>query len=147
MNWNRFWIAVVAIFIFALLWNGLVHMVFLREADLALDGVARPPAERNMALALLLTAGVALLFVYSYGSFVRTPGIRRALGHGLFFALMAGLLVDLNQYFLYPIPGELAAAWFAFGLVEFSVYGVLVSWLYPVVGQAAAPRDAQATHH
>lgn len=146
MNWKRFWIAVVAIFIFALLWNGLVHMIFLREAGLALESVARPPAERNMAIGLLLTAGVALLFVYSYGSFVRTPGVRRALGHGLFFALMAGLFVDLNQYFLYPIPGKLATAWFAFGLVEFCVYGVLVSWLYPVAAQAVAPGGAQAAH-
>jgi hypothetical protein len=138
MDLRRFGVAVFAIFIFALLWNGLVHMVLLKEASLALEGVARPAAERNMALGLLLTAGVAILFVYSYVSFVRTPGVKRALGHGVFFAFLAGLFVDLNQFLLYPIPGSLAAAWFLFGFIEFCIYGVLVSWLYPVAAGAVA---------
>jgi hypothetical protein len=104
MNLRRFVVAVMAIFVFALAWNGFVHMVLLKEAGLALEGIARPAGERNMALGLLLTAGVATLFVYSYVSFVHTPGLKRAIGHGVFFALLAGLFVDLNQFFLYPIP-------------------------------------------
>jgi hypothetical protein len=52
--------------------------------------------------------------------------------YGLFFAAVAGLLVDVNQYVLYPIPGSLAWTWFAGGVVEFCLYGALVSWLYPV---------------
>lgn len=128
-----------------MVWNGFVHMVLLKEASLSLEKIARPAAERNMALGLLLTGGVAMLFVYSYVSFVRTPGVKRALGHGVFFAVMAGLFVDLNQFFLYPVPGSLAAAWFLFGFIEFCVYGVLVSWLYPV--DPPAPGDApQAAH-
>lgn len=142
MNLRRFIVAVFAIFIFAMVWNGFVHMVLLKEASLALEKIARPAAERNMALGLLLTGGVAMLFVYSYVSFVRTPGVKRALGHGVFFAVMAGLFVDLNQFFLYPVPGSLAAAWFLFGFIEFCVYGVLVSWLYPVAAQPTAPGDA-----
>ncbi|MDD2699833.1 MAG: hypothetical protein PHH36_01215 [Sideroxydans sp.] len=142
MNARRFAVAVLAIFIFALVWNGFVHMVLLKEAGLALVGIARPAAERNMALGLLLTAGIATLFVYSYVSFVRTPGVRRALGHGVFFALLAGLLVDLNQFFLYPLPGSLAVAWFLFGCIEFCIYGVLVSWIYPIAAPPVAPRAA-----
>jgi hypothetical protein len=132
MNWKRLLIALLAIFVFALVWNSLVHMVILGEANTALEGVARPPGERNLTLGLLLTAGIAFLFVYSYASFVHTAGFKRALGHGVFFALLAGLFVDLNQFLIYPIPGTLAAAWFFFGLVEFCIYGLIVAWLYPV---------------
>ncbi len=46
--------------------------------------------------------------------------------------MLAGLLVDLNQYILYPVPGGLAAAWFAFGFVEFCIYGMLATLLYRV---------------
>jgi hypothetical protein len=48
------------------------------------------------------------------------------------------LLVDFNQYILYPIPAGLALAWFGFGFVEFCVYGLLAAWLYPI---GAQPRD------
>jgi len=138
MNPRRFIVSVVAIFIFAMVWNGFVHMVLLKEAGLALESVARPATERNMMLGLFLTLAVATLFVYSYVSFVRTPGIKPALGHGIFFALLAGVFVDLNQLFLYPIPVSLVAAWFLFGLVEFCIYGVIVYWLDPVNAQSAA---------
>jgi hypothetical protein len=142
MNFRRLAVAVLAIFLFALAWNGVVHMVILREANMALEKLARPAAERNVALGLLLTAGIAILFVYSYASFVRAPGLRRALGHGVLFALLAGLFADLNQYLLYPIPGSLASLWFLFGVVEFCIYGVLVSWLYPIGARPLAPRPA-----
>ena len=142
MNLRRFVVAVLAIFIFALVWNGFVHMLLLKEAELALEGIARPAGERSLALGLLSTAGISTIFVYSYVSFVRTPGIKRALGHGVFFALLAGLFVDLNQFFLYPIPGSLAAAWFLSGFIEFCIYGVLVAWLYPIAAQPVTPRDA-----
>ena len=147
MNLRRFLVAVFTIFIFAIVWNGFVHMVLLKEAGMALERVARPAAERNIVIGLLLTAGVTTLFVYSYVSFVRTPGVKRALGHGVFFALLAGLLVDLNQFFLYPIPGSLAAAWFLFGFIEFCIYGALVSWLYPIVAQPVAPSGAPLSLH
>jgi hypothetical protein len=124
--------AVSAVFTFALLWNGFVHGVLLRDMSLALESVTRPATQRSLVLGLALTAGVAIMFVFSYATWVHTPGLRRAVGHGVFFALLAGLFVDLNQFILYPIPGSLAAAWFGFGLIEFCFYGLLVWWLYPV---------------
>jgi len=141
MNTKRFAYACLAILIFALLWNGIVHMVVLREANIALDKIARPAAERSVVLGLLVTVGIVVLFVYSYSAFVRTAGIRRGLVHGAFFGLLAGVLVDLNQFFLYPIPGSLALAWFLFGFVEFCIYGALAAWIYPVDGQPDVRAD------
>lgn len=132
MNWKRFALSVWVVFVAALAWNGFVHGVLLKDANLALAAFARPAAERSAPLGLALTGGLAALFVYSYAAFVRTPGLRRALGHGLFFALLAGLLVDLNQYLLYPIPASLVGLWFAAGVVEFCLYALLVAWLYPI---------------
>lgn len=130
MNWKRLALTAAAIFVIGLVWNGVVHGLVLREANEALQGLARPLAQRPLALGLALTAGVAFLFAFSHAAFVRTPDIKRALGHSLFFALLAGLLVDLNQYVLYPIPAPLAATWFAFGSIEFCLYGLVTHWLY-----------------
>jgi GNAT superfamily N-acetyltransferase len=64
-------------------------------------------------------------------------------GHGRGSALLratlavcdrGGLLVDLNQHLLYPIPGFLAGCWFLSGLFEFCGYGLIAAWLYPVEG-------------
>ncbi|QYO63633.1 hypothetical protein [Leptolyngbya sp. 7M] len=132
MNYTRLIVTSVAIFIFALLWNGLIHAVVLQDANAALVNVARPAAERNMGLALLLTAGLAFLFVWSYAYTAQHGTLREGIAHGLFFAVLAGFLVNLNQYILYPLPASLVMKWFVSGLVEFCIYGGLASWLYPI---------------
>jgi hypothetical protein len=83
-------------------------------------------------MSIVASAGFALLFVLGYGRFARKGTVGEGVLYGLFFAAVAGLLVDVNQYVLYPISGSLACAWFAAGAVEFSLYGALVAWLYPV---------------
>lgn len=126
MNWKRIVAATALIFFVALLWNGMVHMVILKEANAAIEPVARPAAERSLPLSLLLTATLAFLFVWSYAAWRREGGIRQGIAHGLFFAILLGVVVDLNQYVLYPLPPSLPAKWFAFSLVEFVLYGLLV---------------------
>ena len=48
MNFKRLLITSAAIFAFALVWNALVHLVILRDANEALASVARPEAERSL---------------------------------------------------------------------------------------------------
>jgi hypothetical protein len=132
MNYKRIIIASVAVFVFALIWNSFIHGMVLRDANTAIAAITRPAPERNMGLALLLTAGLAFLFVWSYAYTARRGNLREGIAHGLFFAILAGLLVNLNQYVLYPLPASLVLQWFIFGAVEFCGYGILASWLYPI---------------
>jgi uncharacterized membrane protein YhfC len=138
INYKRFFIAALTIFVFALIWNGIVHLVLLREVDSILNSIGRQESQRNMFLSLLVTIMLAILFVWSYTRFARRGDLHDGLTHGLFFGLLAGTLVDLNQYVLYPIPASLAITWFAFGLIEFCIYGILVSILYPIKDKKAA---------
>ena len=138
MNYKRFFIAIIAIFVFALIWNGIVHLVLLREADSILNSIGRQESQRNMFLSILVTIILATLFVWSYTRFARRGDLRDGITHGLFFGLLAGTLVDLNQYVLYPIPASLAITWFTFGLIEFCIYGILVSKIYPIKNNKAA---------
>jgi len=134
MRVKRFVLACLVLFVVAIAWNGLVHLVLLRSADAVVRHLYRPNLADRMWLSLLVTAGVVVLFVWGYSRFARTGSVREAVGYGTFFALLAGVLVDLNQYVLFPIPGWLALLWFVGGLVEFIVYGIIVSRVYPPSG-------------
>ncbi len=132
MNYKRFALASLVIVLFALVWNAIVHFIILREADAILNSIGRHESERNFFLSLLETVLLSLVFVWSFAHTAKKGSVREGLGYGLFFGILAGILVDLNQYILYPIPAPLAAGWFAFGLLEFCAYGILVSRLYPI---------------
>lgn len=80
-------------------------------------------------LSLVQTAALSVVFLFTYLQSRYAGRLRGGLVHGVLFAVIAGLLVDLNQYILYPIPGRLVVVWFAFGLVEFCAYGLLAATL------------------
>jgi hypothetical protein len=115
-----------------LAWNGVLHLFVLR----AIEEPARQLFRRDLSAAqsVLLTVAIMVLFVFGYSRFRRTGGRGEGARYGFFFGLLAGVLVDGNQYILYPLPGEIALLWFCGGLLEFTVYGVIVSALVPSDG-------------
>lgn len=137
MRVGRFVLATVVLFVVAMLWNGVLHTVVLREANASVAHLRRPDLQETMPLAMLLTAGLVALFVLGYGRAARSGSLPEALGYALFFAALAGLLVDLNQFVQYPLPASVAALWFAGGVGEFLLYAVLTRWLYPARGRVA----------
>jgi hypothetical protein len=132
MQVKRFVLSSLVLLAVAIVWNGLLHLVLLRNADAVVRHLYRPDLADRMWLGLLVTAAVVILFLYGYRRFARTGSTREAVGYGAFFALLTGVLVDLNQYMLFPIPGWLAWLWFLGGLAEFIVYGIIARTLYPV---------------
>ncbi len=131
MRPRRFVVVCVALFALALVWNALVHLVVLRATDASVRHLYRPDLADKLGLSLALTACVVTLFAWGWTRFAREGSLKEGVGYGGFFALVAGVLVDLNQYVLFPIPGGVALRWFAAGLVEFAGYGALVSRLLP----------------
>jgi hypothetical protein len=125
-------LAVLAVFAFTLAWTALYHLVLLEGADLEIRPLYRPDMNGKIWLSLLGALAVSALFVAGYRLSARRGTLAEGLVYGLGFALLAGLLVDLNQYVLYPIPAALAAKWFLGGVVEFAVGGVLVGLICPV---------------
>jgi len=123
--------ACLALLVVALAWNALVHLVLLQRAHLAVQHLLRPDLASMTWLSLVVTAGMVCLFAWGYGRFARNGSVGEGARYALYFALVAGLLVDLNQYVLYPIPAWVAVAWFAGGLVEFQLYALLLGRLLP----------------
>lgn len=131
MRIRRFALTCFVLLAVAIAWNAFLHLVVLRAANASVQHLRRPDLADKGWLSLLLTAGIVAIFVWGYARVARTGSVREGLGYGLSFALLAGLLVDLNQYVLFPIPAAVAAQWFAGGLVEFSLYGIIAARLNP----------------
>lgn len=135
---KRFVLTAGAVFVFSLAWNTLVHGMILADANAGLAAVRR--AAPDLALGLAITGAIAVLFVGSFAMWARKGGVMSGARHGLFFAILAGVMVDANQYLVYPIPLDVVLTWFVFGVGEFLVAGVLTGWLYPL-GDRTAGHD------
>jgi hypothetical protein len=129
---KRSLLATAVLSLFALAWNACVHLFVLADLDASVRHLRRSDFAEKAWLSILLTVGIVLAFVLGYRRIVRTGTVREAVAYGAGFGALAGLLVDLNQYVLYPLPGRVAAAWFAFGLAEFVCYGLIARLLLPL---------------
>lgn len=132
MRLTRFTLAVSILFALSLVWNGLLHFVILCRANEAVQHLRRTDLPGAMGLSLLLSALICGLFVWGYVRVARTGTVREGLGYGLFIGVFVALLVDVNQYLLYPLPASLVMKWFAGGVLEFTLYGAVVSLVYRV---------------
>jgi hypothetical protein len=131
MRIKRFLLTCGLLSVLAVAWNAFVHLIVLRAANASVQHLRRPDLADKAWLSLVLTVGLVTMFVWGYSRFARNGSWREGLRYGLFFALLAGLLVDLNQYVLFPMPAVVAGQWFLGGLIEFSLYGIITSRLYP----------------
>ena len=66
MGIKRSILSVVLIFVVAMIWNGLFHMVIIAEQNEMIASLRRPDMSERMLLSLFITIGVATLFVVSY---------------------------------------------------------------------------------
>lgn len=127
--------------LFALLWNGLVHLVILRDENKAIEFIHRPDMADKLWISILITVIIVMLFTVSYLKWRKDGTIIESIRHSTFFALLMIVVVDLNQYVQYEIPFSLILKWSSFGVVEFIIYGLLIYFIFK---QPMPMTDSQA---
>ncbi len=127
MKAGRFILATFTLLALALVWNGIVHFIILRSQEAGIASLLRSDAADKLWLSLLGTLCMMAVFIGLYQRWRRSGSLKEGLQYGLVFGFLAGVLVDLNQYVLFPVPATLAALWFLFGLMEFSLYGMVLA--------------------
>ena len=130
MNIKRFVLSAIIIFIVSLLWNGFVHSLILNNDEEILKSLLRPDIMDKMWLSLVLTALISIIFVFGYTKFSIKGTTWEGIMYGISFGVLAVLLVDVNQYILYPLSLSIVIKWMIFGILEFTLYGFLVSMIY-----------------
>jgi len=131
LNVRRAVSAILAVSAFTIIWGIFYHLVLLQGADQEIQHLYRPDMADKMWLSILGVFGISCFFVAGYRLAARRGTVIEGMLYGVCFSVLAALLVDLNQYVLYPIPGMLAIKWYLGGFVEFGVDGLLVSLIYP----------------
>ena len=126
INRIRIVIAAVTAFGFSMVYNGLVHLVILAGPNKQTEHLRRADFSSKTWISLVTTLATSLLFVGIYAVFVKRQTVKTGVLFGLCFGLFVALIVDLNQYVLYPLPFSLVAGWFVFGVIEFTLLDLIV---------------------
>jgi hypothetical protein len=129
---KRFWGAFVAVYIFCHVYGFLVHGVALDSTYKSLASVFRPETEMNRLMWVMFASSAiatfAFCFIFTRG--YEGKGVMEGVRYGLLIALLVGIPSALDEFWVYPIPLDLALIWAVTNLVYFAVGGALLAAIY-----------------
>lgn len=132
MNIKRLILAIVVAFVFIFTTDFLIHAVWLTPDYHATRELWRPESEMNARFPWMLIAQllVAIVFVTIWAlGFAARGGTGLVCGYGL----LIGLIVQATTIITYvvsPLPPGIALKWFASGIVQSILLGLLVGLVY-----------------
>lgn len=133
MNWQRFALACIAVYVFYHLFGWLFHGLFMNEDYAALAGtVFRPEEEMNsrMWLMFVTSAVWTVLFCYIFVRGREGSGLMEGVRFGLIIGFFMSLPYAYESWMIFPLPLPMAHTWFASGLVFSVIAGVIAAAIY-----------------
>jgi hypothetical protein len=133
MNYKRFWLAVVAVFVATNVFGILIHGTLLLDDYSALPNLMRTPEEASpyMPFMFLGMASSSLALVWIYAQ-----GVSKApwLGQGIRFGMAVWALTAVPMFLIYyavsPFPGILVVKQIGYEFGAVTILGIIAAAVY-----------------
>lgn len=129
---KRFWMAFAACYVVTHIIGFLVHGVALDATYQSLASVFRPKAEMDATMWLMFLSSALLVFAFCYifTKGYEGKGVMEGVRYGALIGLLAGIPQALDQFWVYPVPANLAAIWAVTNFASFVVLGAVLAAIY-----------------
>ena len=138
MNWKRFFVAVLTIFVVGQGLSYLIDNVILMRDYEKLNSLWRPDIMSKVWVMYLIGLLFALLFTYVFVKGREGKGIQEGVRFGIVIWLFVTVPFSLNLWILFPIPMALIVKWILYGLLTTLISGILVAVIYKPAPAAKA---------
>jgi hypothetical protein len=130
MNWTKFFIAFIVIYVVGAILSFVVHGLLLGATYEALSNVWRPDMDRLMWVQWVTALFYCFFFVYIFARGYEGRGIMEGVRYGLVIWAFMSIPVIYNQYMVYPLTYSLVLQWLFYDLIMVIISGILVALIY-----------------
>jgi len=130
MNWQRLFIAFVAVYVVAAVLNVLIHGLLLMSSYEAVSSLWRPDMDRLMWIQWVTGIFFSFFFVYIFVRGYEGKGILEGIRFGLIIWGFASIPMIYGQYMVYPLPYSLILKWLFSDLLVLIILGITVALIY-----------------
>lgn len=127
---KRFWLAVLAVFVFLGLVDPIVHGIFLAGDWQAKEVAAITRPEYKFLVFYICYFFIAFGLTYVYKKGHEGLGISEGIRFGFFISLISFLPQTYFTYAIFPIHYALALKWYLAGMVELMLIGIVLNKLF-----------------
>lgn len=139
MNWKRFLVASLVVFVAVQAMEALINGVFMKAAYDSLSSLWRPDMMSKMWVMYIIGVLVALLFTYIFIKGREGKGISEGVRFGILIWLFVSVPMNHAMWVLLPIPYVMIIRWMLFSLLEMLIAGILVAVIYKPLAPTPAP--------
>jgi hypothetical protein len=139
MNWKKFFIAFIAVWIFTFFYGFLLHAKIMHSSYAEVPAMWRPEADFKANFPILVLGQGIIAFFFSM-IFVRGFGSGGGAAGGFRYGLLLGLLVcgaNLIRYAVEPLTTTILFGWCVGEIIQFSIAGLVVGAIYKPLAASA----------
>jgi hypothetical protein len=133
MNWSKFLISFIVIYVVGAVLNYLIHGVLFMDTYTALSSIWRPDMDRLMWVQFVTPIFFCFFFIYIFVRGYQGRGIMEGVRYALIIWGFVSIPTTYGQYMIYPLPYSLVWKWLLSDLLVLVVSGILVALIYKPV--------------
>jgi len=122
----------IAVFVVMSLCGWIIHGGLLSSTykDPTMTQLWRPEEEMKMGLIFLVNLIVSYFLSLVFSKGYEGKGIAEGVRFGLYIGLMMATPMAYATYATMPITYSLALQWFIYGVIEYVIYGIVLSLVF-----------------
>lgn len=134
MNWKKFWLAALLVYLAYLATTFIIHSLILGGYYMKPDvqSAWRPEEEMNKFswLRLVTMAVFAFFFTFIFAKGYERKGVMEGVRFGIYIALFTFFVTSFEQFIIYPIPYAVVWYWIVAGLIQSVLMGIIAALVY-----------------
>lgn len=134
MNWKKFWIAFLLVFVAYLATNILIHTVILGDTYLKpeVQNSMRSDAEmgRYFWVRIVTIVVFSFFFTYIFAKGYEGKGLMEGVRYGVFIAIFFFFVTSFEVLIIFPIPYFIVWYWIIAGFVQSVFMGIIAALVY-----------------
>ena len=134
MNWKKFLIAFLLVFVAYLATNMLIHTIILGDTYLKPEVQDSMRSEAEMGkyfwVRIVTMLVFSFFFTYIFAKGYERKGLMEGVRYGILIAIFFFLVGSFDQFVTYPIPYFLVWYWIIAGLVQAVIMGAIAALVY-----------------
>lgn len=132
MNWKKFWIAFVVVYVVYQITNLIVHAGLLSGVyeRLVTDGVFRSEADMPGWVFWVTALVFSYFFVFIFAKGYENRGIMEGVRYGFYVGMLFFFVGSFDQFVMYPIHYSLTWYWIILGIIQTILCGIAAALVY-----------------
>lgn len=123
-------IGFVVVFVAMAVMSYIVDSLILGSTYQSLQNVWRPDMQSKMWIYYVLMVVGAFFFSFIFSKGYEGKGILEGVRYGVYIGIWMSIGMAYGTYAMIAIPESLALQWFIYGVIEYVIYGILLTFVF-----------------